>query len=137
MLGPLVILAVLSLVGGWSASATASGKFLEPVILRVGPEGIRQPPTGEQGAAPEHPLPQRENESEGGGVEHKSARTYPDASSLAASVLGGLGLAWLLYVKRARTAGKIAATCAALHDLVSNKYFVDEFYGAVIVQPAD
>ena len=47
----------------------------------------------------------------------------------------GVALAWYLYIKRPDLPGKIAGNLHELHNFVSNKYFVDEFYGAVIVQP--
>src|SRR5262249_56743055 len=49
--------------------------------------------------------------------------------------LGGLGLAYGLYVARPESSQRLAAAAGALYRLVYNKYYVDEIYGAVIVRP--
>jgi len=48
-----------------------------------------------------------------------------------AAGLGGISLAWWLYVKRPERAGRPGA----LYRLIENKYYVDEIYGALIVRP--
>ena len=56
------------------------------------------------------------------------------AISVAAGLIG-IGLAYLLYVARPALAGDIAGRLGGLYRLVYNKYFVDEIYDAVVVQP--
>ena len=47
----------------------------------------------------------------------------------------GLGLAWLLYVKRPELPAKIAAAFGGLYKLVLNKYWIDELYSVAIIGP--
>jgi len=46
----------------------------------------------------------------------------------------GIGLAYLLYVKRPELPGQIKAKAEKLHELLSNKYYVDEGYDAIFVK---
>ena len=50
------------------------------------------------------------------------------------AALAGLGLAWLFYHKRRDLPAKLAAKLHGVYNLLSNKYYVDEFYGAAIIQ---
>ena len=55
--------------------------------------------------------------------------------ALASAVaLGGLGLAWHLYVRRPDLPGVIAARLGALYTLVRDKFRVDELYDATVVR---
>src|ERR1035437_10076881 len=56
------------------------------------------------------------------------------AISVAAGVMG-IALAWLMYVARPALAESFAASMKGLYTLVYNKYFVDEIYGAAVVDP--
>jgi NADH-quinone oxidoreductase subunit L len=56
------------------------------------------------------------------------------AISVAAGVMG-IALAWLMYVARPALAESFAANVKGLYTLVYNKYFVDEIYGAAVVDP--
>ena len=47
----------------------------------------------------------------------------------------GLGLAWLLYVKRRDLPDKISASLGGIYEAVLHKYYVDEIYRAVIITP--
>ena len=47
----------------------------------------------------------------------------------------GIGLGWWLYVARPELPGRIADGAGALYQAVLNKYWVDELYDAVIVNP--
>ena len=49
--------------------------------------------------------------------------------------LGGIALAWLFYIAKPELPGQITTTFSGLYKLIYNKYFVDEVYGAVIVNP--
>jgi NADH-quinone oxidoreductase subunit L len=49
--------------------------------------------------------------------------------------LGGIALAWLFYVAKPELPDQVAATFSGLYKLIYNKYFVDEIYGAVVVNP--
>ena len=57
---------------------------------------------------------------------------------MAASVFvafGGIALAYLFYVARPELPAQIASRASGAYDLISNKYYVDELYDAVFVQP--
>jgi NADH-quinone oxidoreductase subunit L len=47
----------------------------------------------------------------------------------------GIGLAAYFFLRRRDVTDRIAASFAGVHRLLLNKYFVDEAYDAVIVQP--
>ncbi len=49
--------------------------------------------------------------------------------------LAGIFLAWLMYVARPGMADSLAGAVNGLYTLVYNKYFVDEIYGAAVVDP--
>jgi len=52
-----------------------------------------------------------------------------------ALAIGGLALAWLLYVARPELPGRIAASLGAFYRLVRDKYRIDELYDRVIYRP--
>ncbi len=113
MLAPLVILAVLSIVGGWVGIPHALGghNYFE---------GFLAPVFGTEAPA-----------AHGGEVATERLLT---AISVGAALLG-LGLAWLLYVKRPGSPERIAVRLGGLYQAVLNKYYVDEGYNAALVQP--
>ncbi len=118
MLGPLVILAVLSFVGGWVGIHHRFDLFLSPVFhpnatLQVG-------------------LATAEEEAKIAAMENLEL-TFTGIS-VAAGLLG-LYLAWLLYHKRRDFPEKIAARLGGLYRAVANKYYVDELYGSLFVKP--
>jgi NADH-quinone oxidoreductase subunit L len=49
--------------------------------------------------------------------------------------LGGIGLAYVMYVLNPTIAENLASSLSALHNLLLNKYYIDELYDAVIVRP--
>ena len=106
MLAPLMILAVLSIVGGWVGIGGRFEHFLAPAL----------------GAAPEAA-------SEAGNME-----LYLTLVSVLAAV-SGFGLAWLLYYRDKDIPARIASSLGGLYRSVLNKYYVDEIYGATIVRP--
>ena len=52
-----------------------------------------------------------------------------------AAGLAGIGLAWLMYVARPGMADRLTERLGWIYSLVYNKYFVDEVYGAAVIQP--
>ncbi|HZA35344.1 MAG TPA: hypothetical protein VE505_10475, partial [Vicinamibacterales bacterium] len=60
-------------------------------------------------------------------------RTLMLVSSIVAIV--GIGLAWYFFIRRRATADAVAASAAPLYRLLLHKYYVDEAYDLVIVQP--
>ncbi len=52
-----------------------------------------------------------------------------------AIALGGIALAWLMYVKQPELPAQCAARCQGLYQLSLNKFYIDELYYATIVLP--
>ncbi|MGZ7065325.1 MAG: NADH-quinone oxidoreductase subunit L [Candidatus Aminicenantales bacterium] len=52
------------------------------------------------------------------------------------AALGGLFIAYLFYIRQPSVPGRLAARLPWLYKLLIGKYYVDEFYEAVIVRPA-
>ena len=128
MLAPLVVLAVLSVVGGYVGVPRALwgqnqfDKFLSPVVT---PSSEAMP----AGKAP--------GEAAGeAATEH--AETNMELILTGASVgvaIIGFSFAWLFYYKRRDLPERITARISGLYALVRDKYRVDEAYGWAFVQP--
>ncbi|MFZ0913063.1 MAG: NADH-quinone oxidoreductase subunit L [Candidatus Korobacteraceae bacterium] len=117
MVAPLMILALLSLVGGWIGvphvlqGSDHFGSFLSPVFHATAATA--------EGAA------------EQGEATTELAFTF---ISVAVGLLGLLA-AWWLYYKRPELPAKMAKAAGGLYTFVLDKYKVDELYGAVFIQP--
>ena len=115
MLGPLVILAVLSIIGGWLAAPSFWGgedhfaAFLAPVF----------------------------------GTGHETALSEAAAHSLeltlavvaVVTALLGFATAFWLYLRQPGKPAEIAKSLKPIYNTLYNKYYVDEAYGAAIVKP--
>jgi NADH-quinone oxidoreductase subunit L len=116
MLGPLVVLAVLSVVGGWLAAPAFLGRpdyfanFLTPVF------------GGRESA-----------EVLGEAAAHTLELTL--AFVAVGAALAGWGVAYWLYLVRPEKADGLAKSMAPAYRILLNKYYVDELYDAVIVKP--
>ena len=108
---PLIILAILSVIGGWVGIPIAFGgsdeaeHFLEPVF-RAGVEGAGN---------------------------HTLEYTLAGISILTAFL--GLFIAYVFYYKKPGTAAALAAKYPSLYRIVDHKFYVDEIYHAAIVTP--
>ena len=117
MLVPLMILAVLSLVGGWLAAPAFWGgtdyftKFLEPVFAG-----------GRDGSGDRRGCGSRTGDSAG---DHR--RNHRD-DRLA-------GIAYWLYLKKPEKPAELAKSMKGAYNTLLNKYYVDELYAAVVVKP--
>jgi len=120
MLIPLVILAVLSVAGGWVGSARFE-KFLTPVFHARAPAS-----NAEQAAARETRA--REHKEEG------ASEALLTGVSIGAAALG-LYLAWLLYHRRPQLPQQIAHALGGFYYAVANKYYVDELYAILFAKP--
>jgi len=112
MLGPLVILAVLSIVGGFVGYGNRFEHFLAPVFR------------GASEVAQE--------------ASHETAGRALEYLLMAVSVsVAGLGwlLAYLLYSRRPQLPARIAASLGGLYRAVANKYYIDELYAVLFVKP--
>jgi len=120
MLGPLALLALLSLVGGWIGWPAALGgsnhfeHFLEPVFAS---------------AAATHGAAALNADAIGHGLELSLA-----AVSLLVA-LGGLYAAHVLYWRKPGTAARLANRFRPVYETLENKYWVDEFYQNFLVLP--
>ena len=109
MLVPLMILAVLSVIGGWVGIGGRFEHFLSPVFG----EGVTAVATEALSRSTEITLM---------------------VISVAAAVLG-FYLAYVLYLKRPELPQKIADSLGGLYQAVVNKYYVDEIYADLFVKP--
>ena len=57
------------------------------------------------------------------------------AASAVAIALAGTGLAWLFYIRKPGVPEWLATHLSSFYRTLLNKYYVDEFYDAVIVRP--
>ena len=130
MLAPLVLLAILSIVGGWVGIGNRFEHFLAPTIQTV--QSAEQPAGmhAVSGEAHETPI----NKSEEGSASEKSLELTLMGTSIAVAVLGFL-CAWYLYVKRRDLPDKISDSLGGIYRGVLNKYYVDEIYQAAIINP--
>lgn len=134
MVVPLVILAVLSLVGGWVGVPGSLGggnhfdKFLGPVFRSSTPAlNTEHVQPGE--AAP----PEQTTE----GAEPKTGRSTEimfTGISVGAGFLG-LFLAWLLYLHSPQLPDRIASSMHGLYSTIAHKYWIDELYAWLFVKP--
>jgi NADH-quinone oxidoreductase subunit L len=125
MLGPLVLLAVLSIVGGWVGIGNRFEHFLDPVIQKVSVEQSASQ-IGEAATAPAS-----EGEGEGGLFDTEHLLMYLSV----VVAFSGLGLAWFFYIKRPELPARIVESTGSLYKWVLHKYWIDELYAAVIIGP--
>jgi NADH-quinone oxidoreductase subunit L len=115
MLFPLVVLAILSVIGGWVGIPIAFGgsdeteHFLQP-IFNAGVIGTVT-----------------------NAASHALELTLAAISVLTVAI--GFFIAYIFYYKKPGTAAALAQRAPALYRLVENKFYIDEVYGAVIVGP--
>ena len=117
MLVPLVILAVLSAIGGWVGSGRFE-RFLSPVFHAY------------QEA---HLVALSSEESAKIAQLERQEITLSVFSVVAAGA--GLFFAWLLYQRRPRLPQQIAEALGGFYHAVANKYYVDELYAILFVNP--
>jgi NADH-quinone oxidoreductase subunit L len=112
MLLPLIVLAILSVVGGWIGVPAALGgsnhfeHFLDPVFAAGLPEAVEP-------------------------ASH-SVELGLAAISVAVALIG-LFFAWLFYWKKPGTAAALASKSKPLYELVAHKFYIDEIYTGVFV----
>ncbi len=118
MLGPLVILAVLSFVGGWIGIHNRFENFLSPVFHHQSSAKLIAPSSAEEAEI----------------VAKEHLELAFTGISVAAGLLGFF-LAWLLYHRRPQLPARIAESLGGLYRAVANKYYVDELYAILFVRP--
>ena len=122
MTGPLVVLAALSVIGGWigipkalsfGADVNGFSRWLEPMFGAHGGEGAAEAAT-----------------------EHAGAGVELGFMALAVGIaLAGIGLATVVYRRREGLAAKLASSFGPAYRLVRNLYWVDELYDFVLIRP--
>jgi len=116
MLGPLVVLAVLSVIGGWLAAPALWGgkdyftEFLAPVFG-----------SGEAAAAMDE------------AAAHNLELTLAVVAVITALI--GIFVAYWLYVRQPKNPEELAKSMKPAYNTLLNKYYVDELYSAVVVRP--
>jgi NADH-quinone oxidoreductase subunit L len=134
MLGPLVILAILSVVGGYVGVPGSLGggnrfdKFLEPVFRSTRPALNTQHDAPGESNPPEQP-------TEGPEPQTSPANELVFTGISVAAALLGFGLAWTFYYRNPQLPERIATDLDGLYDAVVHKYYIDELYGEVFVKP--
>ncbi len=116
MLLPLIILAFLSVVGGFLGfpAASAINSFLAPVI----------------GSGVHHGM------VDGGEVHHVSNKLMFSMMGISTGIaLVGIILAYVMYIKNPDLPAKIVEKFKLVYKIIFNKYYVDEIYDATIVKP--
>jgi len=134
MVIPLVVLAVLSVTGGWIGVPGALGgsnrfeKFLGPVFHSTAAAFDT-----EHRAGGEMALAERETEGPEPQTRPATELAFSGMSVLVA--LLGFGLAWLLYYRNPQLPQRIASSLGGFYQAVGHKYYVDELYATLLVKP--
>ncbi|MGH9690991.1 MAG: NADH-quinone oxidoreductase subunit L [Candidatus Acidiferrales bacterium] len=130
---PLILLAILSVAGGWVAAPHLAGgtdhfeEFLHPVFAAYAPQaaGVEQVAT-----------------VAGSGAESGGASSSPVVAVLRAIAgppvivaLIGFLLAWWFYIRKPETPRQLERSLHVPYVLLMNKYYVDEIYGALFIGP--
>jgi len=111
MVMPLVILAVFSFVAGYIGIPPALGGHNQiEAFLGAGPHE----PAEDHGAA---------------------ATELALMAASTAAAMAGLALAYIFYIARPELPNRLSSAAQAMYAILTNKYYVDEIYDAVIVWP--
>ena len=129
---PLIILAFLSIFGGWLAAPKLVGgtnyfdAFLHPVFASYAPQA---PPEEEEMLAG--------SAGERGGIKPSPAMELVHAVTGPPVIVGLIGIliAWWFYIRRPDLPKKLAQSMYGIYTLMLHKYYVDEIYAAVIIRP--
>ncbi|MGR3218767.1 MAG: NADH-quinone oxidoreductase subunit L [Candidatus Anammoxibacter sp.] len=119
MILPLMVLALLALVGGFVGLPGLSliSKFLGPVMA------------SEHG----HELGKAIAEGMHGGGH--MTKVYIMMAVSTGIAIAGILLAYIMYMKVPSLPGRLAARFSLLHKVILNKFYVDEIYDAIFVNP--
>ena len=124
---PLVILAVLSVIGGVIPGFPPEGgwihRFLAPSLAKM--------PAG--GHAMDQGVRLMNAATDGGG--HSGPAGVFLIILAIAIALGGIALAWLMYVKDTEAPRRLYRRMPGIYYLLLGKYYIDEIYQACIVEP--
>ena len=133
---PLIVLAFLSIFGGWFAAPKLVGgtnyfdKFLHPVFAAYAPTIARD-------SEHEPTIRVLNPELVPPGIERSPVEELLQALTGPPVIVGLIGIliAWWFYIRRPDLPKKLASSMYGLYTPVLHKYYVDEIYAAVIVRP--
>ena len=118
MLGPLVVLAILSVIGGLMAA---------PALLGIGPDYFANFLAPVFGGA---------HEAAGAATEAAAHQLELILATVAfGTALVGIAIAYWLYLKNPRKPDDLAKSMKPVYTTLLHKYYVDELYAAVVVRP--
>ena len=139
----LILLAVGSVLAGYAGVPAALGgrnhieHFLAPSFAAPGVEE-----RGERGASPAEARAEMslgsEAKGEGGHEPGESGVHAAELGLMAFSsgiAFAGIGIAAYFFLRRSDAADRVATSFAGAHRVLLNKYYVDELYDALVVQP--
>lgn len=142
---PLILLAIPSLLIGFLGFPPEKGAFqhfLEPVFF---PEAEQS--QAQLQASQIYTVQQDASAATGVNAEPPVAQTHagPHVVSTTTTIifgiistiiaLGGIGIAYLTYIKQSISAEALAVRFPGLYDFLLNKWYIDEIYDLVIVRP--
>jgi NADH-quinone oxidoreductase subunit L len=113
MLGPVIVLTVLTVIGGWVLQGTALNESLSNVLTAYLEPVVGKLPWG--------PLPYG----------------WVIALGTTAAGTGLFGFAYLFYGRESLDATKVRHRLSWLHTLLEKKYYFDEFYDLIFVRGMD
>jgi len=136
----LIVLAIGSVLAGYIGLPHALGgsnrleAYLEPSFTahaerEPGAAAVTEP------AGVDHEEP---DGAPGQGEGHETGNTATELALMIVSsliALGGIGTAYYFFLANPSASQRVAQSAGGLRTLLSNKYYVDELYDAVIVQP--
>jgi len=117
---PLMVLAVLSVIGGFVGMPHIFG------VTNYFEEWLRPVMAGQHQEAASHALA-----SAGGDTSMEWILMFASV----ALVLVAIYMARYFYLKNTKAAGSLAESLSGIRQLLANKYYVDEIYGAVVIRP--
>jgi NADH-quinone oxidoreductase subunit L len=131
----LIVLAIGSVLAGFVGIPHALGghnkieSFLEPAFEAhaIAPANEFQVVQPGQPAAPSDPA-----HAPAAGNEKTELMLMALSTGIA---LAGIGIAWYFWLANRKAAAGVARSATPIYTLLLNKYYVDEIYNAVIVQP--
>ena len=128
MLIPLVVLAILSIIGGYVGVPKALGGSdqIEHFLAAETGRGNSFGPTE---------ISERDARLERGTEEIAESTEYMLMAGSVGAALLGLAVAYVFYVAKPELPSQLAAKAHAVYALLFNKYYVDEIYDAIFVWP--
>jgi len=144
MIWPLVILAIGAALAGflnWPERANSLGTFLgASPSFRMGSDLAKATFAASRGVDFVQPGGWGQEVAGAAGTaivsgEAGGEKTYVLMVLSAVIALAGIGLAYLLHLRDRRKAEQLAASAAGIVEVLDHKYWVDEIYQALIVEP--